>query len=126
MVDGRSVAAGFHDVGLKGLDDFVHLALQPTAQKHGLDLSATFVATTSKVIADFPSLQIVVSDSDGQPLSLEIPPQDYFKPAGPAGFLFYVGINDQEMLLGQVFMKGYDVLFDRANRRIGLGPSSCP
>ena len=101
-------------------------ALQPTAQKHGLDLSATFVATTSKVIADFPSLQIVVSDSDGQPLSLEIPPQNYFKPAGPSGFLFYVGINDQEMLLGQVFMKGYDVLFDRANRRIGLGSSSCP
>lgn len=97
-------------------------ALVPVAKKNGVDLSHELIRTTAEVIAQFPVLQIVAKNTDGEMATLDISPETYFREVATVGYTLAISVtNTANVLLGEVFMENYHVVFDRANKRIGLG-----
>ena len=55
-------------------------------------------------------------------IDLEMKPQSYFR-KGSGGVYFGIRAHHGALaILGQVFMENFDVVFDRANKRIGFAP----
>jgi len=96
--------------------------LQPIAEKNGVDLSQELIRTTADVIAQFPVLQVLAKNTEGQKITLDIAPDTYFKQAGGAGYILGISIREDQTLLGQPFLQNHFVVFDRANKRLGFGP----
>ncbi len=97
-------------------------ALAPVAKQNGIDLSHELIRTSAGVIDQFPVFQIVAKDADGGKITLDIAPRTYFRAVGTVGYTLAIGaMNTGQVLLGKVFMENYAVVFDRANKRIGLG-----
>ncbi|MEM7352173.1 MAG: pepsin-like aspartic protease [Acidobacteriota bacterium] len=100
-------------------------ALQPVAQKNNLDLSHALFETSAEVIAQFPVLQVVIENSEGQKINLDIAPQTYFGKVATVGYRLLISVmNTGQVILGEVFMQNYHVVFDRANKRIGFGSNA--
>ncbi len=97
-------------------------ALAPVAKKNGIDLSHQLIRTSAKVIDQFPVFQLVADNAQGQTITLDVAPRTYFRAVGSVGYTLAIGVmNTGQVLLGKVFMENYHVVFDRANKRIGLG-----
>lgn len=87
---------------------------------------------TAAELAMFPAIQIVLGEQEKSRILLTVPPQQYLV-SGRCQSSSYVAlaidyIDGIELtLLGDSLMQGYEVVFDRANSRIGFGNvSNCP
>ncbi len=57
-------------------------ALRPIAEKNGIDLSHQLIRTSVDVIDQFPVLQIVAKNTDGEKITLDISPRTYLRAVG--------------------------------------------
>ncbi len=99
-------------------------ALNEVAHAHDVSLSGELLSIPDDVIPRFPTLQVLINDVDGQSITLDIAPTTYFEKVSTVGYLLRLTQRDEQLILGQAFMKNYLVVFDRANRRIGLGANT--
>lgn len=76
-------------------------------------------------LAHFPTLQVLLEDSTGNPAAFEVVPDTYFKALYTEADERVFGFRPAGALniLGQVFMENGLFVFDRANRRIGIAPN---
>lgn len=83
---------------------------------------------------DFPTITISFPQTKNSSFNLIISPQQYIRPVGEDNddtpgvdcFKFAVASSTTGTVLGAVIMEGYYVVFDRAQKRIGFGESTCP
>ena len=103
-------------------------ALTPVAKQNGIDLSDELIRASAAVIDQFPVLQVVADNTEGETITLDVSPRTYFRKVGSVGYTLGIGVmNTGQALLGKAFMENYHVVFDRANKRIGLGSNAgCP
>ncbi len=100
-------------------------ALSPVAKKNNLDLSRELIETSAAVIDQFPVLQVVVKNTAGKKINLDISPTTYFGKVATVGYRLLIDVmNTPQVILGAAFMENYHVVFDRANKRIGLGSNA--
>jgi len=92
-----------------------------------LDGGLCYTMSDSQVNA-YPSLTV----DFGSGIVMTVSPQKYLFPFNDNGVTYRcMGLanltNDGEMILGDVFMQNWHVVFDRQHSQIGFGPvSSCP
>lgn len=98
-------------------------ALDRVARKRGVSLSGELLKIPDDLIDRFPTFQVVIDDARGRSITLDIAPNTYFEKISTVGYRLLIGVDDEQLLLGQVFMRNYRVVFDRAGKRIGLGPN---
>lgn len=108
--------------------------LKQTASDAGLEIPDEFWTTTDASnaaykhsfseadLAHFPTLQVVLEDSEGQPAVFDMAPETYFKGLYQEADERVFGFRPAGALniLGQVFMENGLIVFDRANQRIGI------
>lgn len=78
---------------------------------------------TEADIKTFPPVMLSIPGSgEAESIDLEMKPQRYFR-KGSGGVYFGIRAHHGALaILGQVFMENFDVVFDRANKRIGFAP----
>ncbi len=100
-------------------------ALSPVAEKNNVDLSHELIQTSAAVIEKFPVLQVVIKNTHGEEIDLDISPRTYFGKIATVGYRLLIGaMNTEQAILGTTFMENYDVVFDRAGKRIGFGSNA--
>ncbi len=84
------------------------------------DISARATLSPSE-IAQLPALMVRLRTQSGDGFfAVKVPPQRYFRRTSSGGVYLGVRPNQGMTILGQVFMEEHDVVFDRANKRIGF------
>jgi len=82
--------------------------------------------TIQPVISKYPTLTFVVKQNESSEILLTVPPQSYLMNVGGQYCLGIAGVPGVGIVLGDVFMENYYIVFDRANSRLGFAPlASC-
>ncbi|MGB0591755.1 MAG: pepsin-like aspartyl protease [Myxococcota bacterium] len=89
------------------------------------DISARATLTEAEVAALPPLTMTLKGEATGDTFQLQVPPERYFRRASSGDVYLGVRPGPGMTILGQVFMEGLDVVFDRAQSRIGFATSSC-
>ena len=90
--------------------------------KSFFDHTECYVLTKSE-INEFPDITFKLSDS----VTVNIPPSQYLVQSRCRLYYFYFLAIDpmpdgSGSILGNVFMQGYSIAFDKGNRRVGFAP----
>lgn len=89
------------------------------------DISARATLSEAEVGA-FPPLTLTLQgEGSRDAFQLQVPPERYFRRASTGDVYLGVRPGPGMTILGQVFMEGLDVVFDRAEKRIGFAASGC-
>ncbi|KAF2078521.1 hypothetical protein CYY_000146 [Polysphondylium violaceum] len=70
----------------------------------------------------YPTISIEITDTEGKPFQLDIPPSLYLLNISN---LYCFGISHMKeisVLIGDVVLQGYNVIYDRAHSRVGFAP----
>ena len=87
------------------------------------DISARAALSESEVAA-FPPLTLTLQgEAAGDAFELQVTPERYFRRASSGEVYLGIRPGPDMTILGQVFMEGLDVVFDRGATRIGLATS---
>lgn len=79
---------------------------------------------TPDELSKFPMVQITVAGmNNGSTITLDFPPERYLQEVPGGQRVFSYRVSSGYNFIGQAFMEGYYVLFDRANKKIGFAPS---
>ena len=89
------------------------------------DISARATLTEAEVAALPPLTMTLQGEATGDTFQLQVPPERYFRRASSGDVYLGVRPGPGMTILGQVFMEGLDVVFDRAQSRVGFATSSC-
>jgi len=64
----------------------------------------------------------MVSDDPGQTFNTSVPPQSWLVPNGNCYTLGLQSVVGVGIVLGDLFMENYYIVFDKANNRLGFAP----
>lgn len=123
------------DSGTTGivLPDLAYSGLQAKIQELGLpyfdDMFGDYcTALAADQLSGYPYLNFVLTGETGE-VNLYLSPLDYLGDCAAGGYFGSAisGSHAQDgTILGDSFMKAFNVVFDRVNSRVGFAPSACP
>lgn len=97
---------------------------------------ATSICWPTKAVpySYFPVLTLSMPTINGTQFELRIAPQQYLRPVGELFdeapdqdcFKFAISNSTTGTVIGAVAMEGFYVIFDKANRQMGFGQTTCP
>jgi len=73
-------------------------------------------------LPNFPNIVVVAPDENGMNFTLSMPPQSYLMHVQGSYCLGIAGNAGTGIILGDVFMQNYYIVFDRDNNRLGFAP----
>ncbi|KAL4218310.1 Beta-site APP-cleaving enzyme [Mactra antiquata] len=81
----------------------------------------------------FPTVSFSLPSGDGKKFTLNVAPQQYLRPVGEENddsllddcFKMGISSSDTGSVLGAVVMEGFYVIFDRTNKQIQFGETTC-
>ena len=89
------------------------------------DISARATLSEAEVGALPPLTLTLQGEASDDAFQLQVPPERYFRRASTGDVYLGVRPGPGMTILGQVFMEGLDVVFDRAQKRVGFAASGC-
>ncbi|XP_063439902.1 beta-secretase 1-like [Mytilus trossulus] len=113
---------------------FVQTMPAPPSDQFYSGLSHMCWKTSAVPYSYFPVISLSIPVGDGTMFELRIASQQYLRPVGevydegPGVDCFKFGLSNSTSgtVIGAVAMEGFYVIFDRANKTIGFGESTCP
>ena len=112
-------------------DTYLPQAIQAVfAQKFrelsGIEFSSANFKLTDRQLMSIPNVVFVLQGTDGQPFDVVMPWTNYIDKVGDGMYAFRIYLTEGSgAVLGANFMDGYNVIFDKDNKRVGFAKSDC-
>jgi hypothetical protein len=92
----------------------------------GKPFSSGNIKLSDAELAKMPDVVFTLEGTDGKPFDVVMPFTNYIDKVGDQTYAFRIYLTEgQGAVLGANFMNGYNVIFDKANRRVGFARSDC-
>ena len=92
----------------------------------GISYHNKIQTVTPEQFQKLPILLFTMEGVDGNPVTIEMPPESYAESAGKDKYGFRVYVNEPSgTVLGANFMNNYNIHFDIENRKLGISKSVC-
>jgi len=92
----------------------------------GIAFSSKNIKISEADLAKIPDVVFVIQGVDGKPFDVIMPWNNYMDKVGTDLYAFRIYLTEGSgAVLGANFMDGYNVIFDKSNKRVGFAKSDC-
>ena len=92
----------------------------------GYAFSSKNIKLTEAELAKIPDVVFVIQGVNGEPFDVVMPWNNYMDKVGTDLYAFRIYLTEGSgAVLGANFMDGYNVIFDKSNKRVGFAKSDC-